>query len=147
MKTQVYNVLIALSLTLAALTGCNNDNETTTSEETQFLSKIAGTWKLTDARVDGLLITSAFDDLGLTLDGNNYEVTNAVPPIWPNGGTYTLQQVQGAQPYALVRNDEVVITVAELTATTLVLKFQYTSANSGRLQSLSGLYEFRFTKS
>jgi len=143
MKTQVYHTLKALCLVMTILAGCNDDAP---SEEEKYHARLDGTWTLTDARVDGLPVTSAFDNLKLTLDGKNYEVTNAVPPIWPNGSTFTLQQVQGAQPYALVRSDEVVMTVTELTATTLVLKLQYNAANNSRVSSVSGNYEFRFTK-
>jgi hypothetical protein len=138
--------LAALCL-LVTLAGCSSDNDTAPSDEDQYIKKLQGTWKLTDARVDGMLVNNAFDNLELNLDGKNYEVTNAVPPIWPNDGNFMLEQVQGAQPYVLVRNDEVVMTVAGLTATTLVLKFQYASADNGRFDSISGNYEFRFTKS
>lgn len=144
LKTFYKLASLCLLITLAA---CSNDNDVATGEEGQYTDKLQGTWKVTDARVDGMLVTSAFKNLELTIDGKNYEVTNAVPPIWPNGGSFILEKVQGAQPYALARNDEVVITVAGLTATTLVLKFQYVSAGSGRLGSISGNYEFRFTKS
>ena len=143
MKTQVYDIIIGLCLALTLLTACNDD-ATPPTEEEQFHTKLDGTWKMTDARVDDLPVTSAFTGLTLVLDGNIYEITNAVPPIWPNGGTIALEKTQGAQPFALKRSDDVVMTVTELTATTLALKFQYTAANNnGRL---SGNYEFRFTK-
>ena len=144
MKTQVYDILIGLCLALTVLAGCNDDTTPPTEEE-QYHAKLDGTWTLTDARVDDLLVTSAFSGLVLTLHGDHYEVTNAMPPIWPNDGSVTLQQTQGAQPFALKRSDDVVMTVTELTATTLVLKYQYAARNA-RLSSMSGVYEFRFTK-
>jgi len=142
MKTQVYHTLKALCLVMTILAGCND----APTDEEKYLARLDGTWTLTDARVDGLMVTSAFDNLKLTLDGKNYEVTNAVPPIWPNSGTITLEKTQGAQPFVLKRSDDVVMTVTELTATTLVLKFQYHAAGNGRLSAVSGNYEFRFTK-
>jgi hypothetical protein len=145
MKTQVYDIIIGLCLGLTILTSCNDDAIPLTEEE-KYHNKLNGTWKATDARVDDLLVTSAFSGLTVVIDENVYEVANAVPPIWPNGGTIALVKTQGAQPFTLKRSDDVVMTVTELTATTLALKFQYTAADNGRLSSLSGNYEFRFTK-
>jgi len=144
MKTKAYDILIGLCLALTLLTGCHD--ETPPTEEEQFHAKLNGTWKLTDAHVDGMLVTSAFNDLILVFDGDTYEVAHAVPPIWPNGGTISLEKTQGAQPFALMRSDNVVMTVTDLTATTLALKFQYAAAGNGRLGAVSGNYEFRFTK-
>jgi hypothetical protein len=146
MKTQVYHTLKVLCLIMTILAGCNDSTPEPTKEE-KYHTRLDGTWKITDARVDDLPVTSAFSNLTLALDGDIYEITNAVPPIWPNGGTISLEETQGAQPFALKRSDDVVMTVTELTATTLALKFQYTAANNnGRLSALSGNYEFRFTK-
>jgi hypothetical protein len=146
MKTQIYDILIGLCLALTVLTGCSDDATPPLTEEEKYHARLNGTWKVTDVRVDDLLVTSAFSTMTLVIDENNYEVTNAVPPIWPNGGTITLVETQGAQPFALKRSDEVVMTVTALTATTLALKFQYAAPDHGRLSSVSGNYEFRFTK-
>lgn len=144
MKTFSLYRLAACLIFAATVVSCSDDSGP--NEEDQYLAKLAGTWKVSEVVVDGLDVTGAFNNMQLTIDGKNYQITNPVQPIWPESGSFTLQKSTGTQPFKLLRDDEVTMTVEMLSVTMLIIKFQYAVTGNGRSGSISGNYVFKFVK-
>ena len=139
MKKNIKYLLLGIVAVLAA---CGSDPATET-EEKIFMGKLAGTWQVSVAAVDGEDISGAFDGLEIAFStGKSITVTNPVDPIWPASGTFELIKV--GNTFSIDRSDGVVISVVELTATSLVMQFHY---NAGaRLSSVSGEYTFEMNQ-
>jgi hypothetical protein len=135
-------LMLAVVVGIVFIQSC--DNESGPSEEQLFLDKLKGTWTLTTGhvRLDGKDVTNSFAGMEISFGADkSYAVANAVSPIWPESGTFRLEKSGSAGLFNIIRSDDILITVSDLAASTVTLKFQYTSA-SGRSKSLSGQYEF-----
>ena len=139
-------LLLAVVVGIVFIQSC--DNESGPSEEQLFLDKLKGTWTLTTGHValDGKDVTNSFAGMEINFAADkSYTVTHAVSPIWPASGTFRLEKSGSAGLFNIIRSDDILITVTDLTASTVTLKFQYTSS-SGRSKSVSGQYEFVMNK-
>ncbi len=136
-------VLVGLSATLS----CNQKQPI--EEETEqivFLNKISGDWRMNRVQVDGLDVTKSFPGLSLVISPTrNILVTNPVSPIWKTAAQFTLEPT-GAS-FQLKRDDGVLITVEQPSATQLALRFQYDpAALGGRAASVKGAFTFLLDK-
>ena len=135
-------LLLALVVGIVFIQSC--DSESGPSEEQLFLDKLKGTWTLTTghATLDGKDVTNSFPGMEISFAADkNYTVTHPVSPIWPASGTFRLEKSGSSGLFNIIRSDDILITVSDLAASTVTLKFQYTSAG-GRSKSVSGQYEF-----
>lgn len=135
--TKVLQVLMVVSL---LFTGCDKNDPESATDKTKRLLK--STWQLESLMVNNTEQTSMFPNLILTVTDGSYTTQNG-EPVWPTSGTWSLTNTT-----TVLRSDNVVITIDELTATTLVLSFQWedTTLGEGRVQSISGVHVFEFTK-
>lgn len=143
MKINRMMLMIAV-LAIGILVGC--DDEAPSKEEV-FLKDLNGAWTLSAGRVTtgGKDVTNAFKGMEITFTtGKTYTVTNPLTPIWPASGTFSLETGSN-DLFDIRRDDNVLITVTELTATTVTLQLQY-AAPAGRSNSVSGQYTFMMTK-
>lgn len=137
-------MLALLIIALLQITGCD-DNERPNPEK-RYLEKLAFTWYLSQATVNGTDVTTAFNGINLIVRENRtFAAVYPIDPIWPAEGTFMLREVPGSQDYDIVRNDGVEIHVSELSTSQLKLQMQYQPPH-GRVSSVGGQYEFVFTK-
>lgn len=132
-------------LAIGTLAGC--DDEPAVSKEEVFLNDLNGQWTLTAGQVtvDGKDVTNAFKGMTITFStGKNYAVINPMPPLWPSGGSFTLEAASN-DLFDIRRDDNVLVSVTSLSPTMVALQLQYT-APSGRANSVSGQYTFMMTK-
>lgn len=144
MKTYKITLSFFVLLGITLIAAC--DGPESPSKEQQFLNQLTFSWTLHSASVGGKDVTSSFPGLNLSISSDrSYTVVNAVAPIWPESGTFTLEPVDNSDLFNIVRDDGAVITVIELSETVLKYTMPYTSAG-GRTKSVSGNYEFVMTR-
>jgi hypothetical protein len=125
--------------------GCDSDDDKPDAEK-KYMERLSFTWNLQQVKADGTDVTPAFNDLVLTVnEDRTFTVTNAVDPIWPAGGTFTLRKILGSTDYDIIRSDGMEMLVNELSPVELRLQLQYQPAG-GRVSSVGGQYEFLFTR-
>lgn len=137
-------VSLALGATLT-LSSCKDSDPTA---EEIFLKQASATWIASSKGVelDGVAVNKVFAGFSITItDQSTFTTTNGNSPIWPASGTFTLKKASSVAGFDFVRNDQVEITVAELTDQKLVLEFSYVG-KPGRSSSVSGHYVFDLTK-
>jgi hypothetical protein len=145
MNNKLTAVIALLITTLLHIAGCDNDNEKPSAEK-QYLQKLSFTWNLQQVKVNGVDVSQAFSGVALTVRGDQtYAIANAVEPIWPASGTFTLRENSGSQDYDIVRSDGVELHISELSSSVLRLQMQYQPPH-GRVSSVGGQYEFVFVK-
>lgn len=146
MKIDISAILCASSLFfLLLLQGCHDDNGPT--KEDEYLTQLSATWIIDEVTVDDRNVSGAFDGMELTVTTKKkFSVKNPVPPIWPADGSFTLKQLSGSE-YSMLRSDGIEVTITSLTPTDLTLQLQFTATDTGgRVKSVSGIYEFHFTR-
>lgn len=123
-------------------------NEGQTAEELAqagFLESINGSWKMTSAEVDDLVVTNAFPGLILTFQpGKKIIVAGAIGNIWPISSTFDL--IKGTEGYDLRREDGLILDVVSLSNTELVISMTFSSAPGSRVSNVPGGYTFVFTR-
>jgi hypothetical protein len=113
------------------------------SEEIVFLNKLSNAWQVNAVDIDGEDATGAFDGLAITFtDTKTLTVINPVDPIWPATGSFTL--VKSGDTFSIDRNDGVIITILELTETSLIMSLNYSAGS--RVSSVSGEYTFEMNQ-
>lgn len=136
---------VFLFVMVTVVTGCKKDKDPQPSEQDLFLEQLSTNWKVSEARVDEVDVTDAFENLTLSFTKEKtYSTTNSVAPIWPASGTFTVGGAT-ANAFTLQRSDGVVIKVISISATRLELEFNY-SAPTNRTKQVSGRYEFVFIR-
>lgn len=140
MKKLLILLTAASVLALAAFSSCE---EEITAEE-KFMKQLAHAWQGSVITVDGMTLTGAFENFRITFkEDKTFTTQNGNAPIWPSSGSFTLEETSTG--FNLVRSDDMLIEVEQLTDVVLVLRLQYTAAE-GRTQSVSGNYEFQLTR-
>jgi hypothetical protein len=144
-KITISNVMLVAAL--LTFSGCDKDHNHTDLEK-QHLEQLSFTWELSQAKVDGVDVTSAFNNLTFTVKPDKtFTVSLPVEGIWPASGAFTLQKMSGSSDYSILRSDGTEMYIDELSGSILTLQLQYQSANgNNQVASTSGQYEFRFTK-
>jgi hypothetical protein len=139
-------IIIFRTSTLCLLLGqasCGGD-DAAPSETDRVRGILKGAWKVQTVRVDDTDQTTRYKNLTLTFTDANYSTTDGAP-VWPAAGGWTFTDETGK---AILRSDDVIITVEEATASTLVLRFDWdtTTIGPGRIKSIQGEHVFTFEK-
>lgn len=143
---KINRMMMIAMLAIGTLAGCDDAPQAPSKEEV-FLNNLNGQWTLVAGQVtvDQKEVTNAFKGMTITFStGRNYAVINPAPPLWPAGGSFTLEAGSNGL-FDIRRDDNVLVRVTSLTSTTVALELQYT-APSGRTNSVSGQYSFLMTK-
>lgn len=133
-------------ISVVYLSGCDGSDEPGAQEI--FIDKLSGSWTLTAGKVtvNNVEVTGAFNGLAITFNKNmRYTVTNPAASLWPPSGTFTLQPSDADVLFNVVRDDNVVVAVKELTATSVILAVQY-APPGGRVKSVGGQYVFKMNR-
>jgi hypothetical protein len=132
-------IIIVVALAAAAIIGCTEDDGP--SAEQKFMDRLAGQWSLAGGRVTlgEMDVSGSFVDLELNVGANKgYSASAPVDPIWPAQGTFRLIK-NDAGLFNLLRNDEVLIEVTELTEHSFKFNQQH-EADAGRTKTVSYIF-------
>lgn len=101
-----------------------------------------GPWKIQSATVDGANQNALFTGLTLNFSDTGFTSTNG-EPVWPASGTWTFTSDQAT---SFTRNDGVVVTIEDITSTSMILRLTWakTTFGPGRIASISGQTVFTF---
>lgn len=136
---------VCLFMMVTFVTSCKKDKDPKPNEQDVFLEQLSTNWKVSEARVDEVDVTDAFENLTLSFTKEKtYSATNSVAPIWPASGTFTVDGAT-ANAFTLQRSDGVVVKVISISTTRLELEFNC-SAPTNRTKQVTGRYEFVFIK-
>jgi hypothetical protein len=141
MKTIPYISILMLG-SILFIQACGGEDEP--SAEAVFLQQLAGTWQIARADLDGKDVTNSFPGMLVTInEDKSFTVANAVPPMWKASNTFTLTGT--ATSFQINRGDGLTISVNQVTASRLILEFQYDAdAMGGRTGSVTGQFTFEF---
>lgn len=136
--------LIIVAIAAAAisqLSSCSSDK--TDPVKDSFFNNLSRNWSINNVQLDAKDVTNAFPGMTLnfTKDGK-YTTTNSVGNLWPASGTFSLQQSSTQSLYNLQRNDNVLVTITQLSTTALQFTMTFTTAPGGRFSSVTGNYTF-----
>jgi len=149
MKKSIYKIFLHRFLLLAVVSSvlifssCDDDSEA--SKEDQVRELLTGSaWKMTTVSVDGTDKTDVYKDLTLTFGTTTYTSTNG-GVVWPATGTWAFTAPDAT---AIERNDGLVVSIQEITSSSLKLGLTWnkTTLGSGRTSSVSGQHVFSFGK-
>lgn len=137
----IVSALVVVSLLLVA--GCKKDDPQPETERIQKLLA-SGTWQVESVLVNETDQTSTFSGLTLSFTPTTYSTTNG-DVVWPASGTWAFVDATAKK---ILRDDDVEITLVEVTSTSLRLSFvnPVTTIGGGRVASIAGEHEFQFTK-
>jgi hypothetical protein len=139
-------ISIYMTLLLASLLMHCSEEDSAPSAKSKFKARLQGTWTLEEAWVGDVAVTDAFPDMSIFIEKNTFVTAHAVDPIWPAAGVFELEKTTlGDQPFLIRRDDGVEMLINDITETTLVLQFSFTS-ETARPQGVSGDYTFTFSK-
>lgn len=134
--------LVAIFLNLFFFAGCKNDGspQLETDKVRQLLT--SGTWSIESVTVDGVDQTNMYAGLAVTFTTSGFTVTNG-GVVWPATGAWTFPDETGKR---ILRGDDLLIEVREISDARLVLALNWTSTTlgPGRVSSLSGEHVFTF---
>ena len=143
-----YTLALAVSILILHLSGCKSDDPSASSPEQLQVDKLTGQWKAAGesfVSLDNRDASEYFQGFTLVFDSQkNFTTTNGNAPIWPESGTYEFVESNGSTNVnQLIRNDDNVMNIIELTESSLKLEFYYDSSTpGGRSMSVSGKYYF-----
>ncbi len=142
-------LLIATVATLIHLSGCSgaaaDPTPAVVSKQDEVKAKLTSpTWKMQSVTVDGTDKTSIYKDLSLKFSASGFTSTNG-GVVWPASGTWSFTT---ADATAIKRDDGLVVTLQEVTDTSLKLALTWskTTLGPGRIESVSGQNVFSFGK-
>ncbi len=146
MKILKYSLTIMLFVAIAGLSSCKKDDDPTVSDTDQQLITLMnnGTnWTLSSNGVtkDGFDVTDQFDGFILTIGNKTYSTVNGLSPVWESSGTWDFSN---NNPNQIVRDGDTEITV-NISTSGLTLTFSADAVpNGGRVEAVSGEYQFHF---
>jgi hypothetical protein len=143
--------IIAFLAGFAFMMGCKKDDGPNQTEEEIQLEKLAFTWTVTSATLDGNDRTADWTGMTLTATTSKTYSTSGSNDdnVWPSSGTWDFAGNTGAGLEVLNRSDGVTINIDNLTETALDLSFTYVLAEANkeaRVNSIEGNWVFKFTK-
>ena len=144
---KLYSSAFTCMMLLLLIAGCGGSDPTPTpvSKQDEVKAKLTlPTWKMQSVTVDGADKTSLYKDLTLKFTASGFTSTNG-GVIWPATGTWSFTT---ADATAVKRDDGLVVTLQEVTDTSLKLALTWskTTLGSGRIESVSGQHVFSFGK-
>jgi hypothetical protein len=101
-------------------------------------------WKISNVQVDGTDQTALFTNMILSFGATTYTTTKG-EPVWPSSGTWAFTDNTAE---TIKRNDDLEITIVEVTETSLKLSLDWVTGTlgPGRTASVSGDHVFTFVK-
>lgn len=149
MKTK-YSSIVALSFSIMALlvagflSSCGGDEPGISKQDDVRGKLISSTWKISSVTVDGTDKSSVYPNLSVTFTSTGFTTLNG-GVVWPSTGTWTFTSDDAT---AIARNDGLVITIQEISNTSLKLGLTWNknTIGPGRLESVSGQHVFSFGK-
>lgn len=133
-------------LVIGSLSNCSSDNDTPLPSKQDEVTAIltSAPWKVNTVSVDGVDKTIVYKDLGLTFTNTSFTSVNGAA-VWPASGTWTFTSSAAT---AFTRNDGLVVTIQEATATSLKLALTWNKStlSPGKTQSVVGAHVFSFRK-
>lgn len=131
-------------LIVGFLTSCGGDDPKPLTEAEEQLKKLAKTWNLSGASVDGLNVDDWFNGLQISFtESKSFTVANAVPPIWIAAGTFELEKT--GSNYVIKRNDGVDLLITTLSETSVSISMTYVGDDNARIAGITGSYTFIFS--
>lgn len=124
---------------VTVFTSCKKDDPDPLA---QRINELTASWKLGSVKNDNTDVTSQYTGFTLSVTGNNYATTKGGNP-WPESGSYEIKKDDLSK---IIRSDGVVVTIDELTGSTLVLSFTYSSLTGGRTKGVTGNFTFSLIK-
>lgn len=144
MRKTRFSLILALCACITTgllLSGCKKDDPDPQEEQ---IKAMAGTWNLSSATNDGSDVTTQYQQFTLTLTTDKtYSTTNGGNP-WPARGTFDFPNETITD--RVTRDDNVVVTISEVTTSRLVLNFNINSVGSGSAAGITGSFTFTLTK-
>ncbi|HNP19225.1 MAG TPA: hypothetical protein PKL31_12370 [Fulvivirga sp.] len=146
MKILKYSLLTFLVVWVATFTSCKDDSDPTVSETDQQLTAImnnGSNWVLSSGGVmkDDFDVTDQFVGFKLTIGNKTYSTVNGLSPVWEASGTWDFIN---NNPNQILRDGDTEITV-NLSTSALTLTFSADAVrNGGRVEAVSGEYQFHF---
>ena len=136
--------MISVMVAILTLSSCGSDTPTLSKQDEVKAKLIASTWNIGSVMVDGTDKTTVYPNLKLTFTSAGFTSLNG-GVIWPASGTWTFTS---ADATAFTRNDDLVVTIQEVTATSLKLALAWdkTTIGPGRVSSVGGQHVFSFSK-
>lgn len=135
--------------------GCKDSSDNAVDNAQLVKNKLAGTWNVTYAELDGTPETDAFANLQLGLDANLSYTTNSTtierqPNPWAEQGSFTLPaEVTSLDNIVLTRDDGLEATFNFIDDNNMRITFIFNDSNTGsngRVQAVTGNWVFEFTK-
>lgn len=134
---------MAVIVMLLFIQSCKSDDPTIAEVDRVATLLKANSWKMQSVIVDGTDKTTVYAGLTLTFTATNYSSSNG-GLVWPASGTWTFADDMGK---VITRNDGVVISVEEISATKLSLKLNWAKTTlGGRITGVAGNHTFVFSK-
>ncbi|MGE0588711.1 MAG: hypothetical protein AB7O48_09065 [Cyclobacteriaceae bacterium] len=132
--------LLILLLALPLLsTSCKKDDPDPLEER---IKELTASWKLGTVTNNNQDVSDQYTGFTLTVAGNNYTTTNGGNP-WPASGSY---EMRADNLNTIIRSDGTVITIDEISSSTLVLSFNHASLSTGRVNGVTGSFTFLLVK-
>jgi hypothetical protein len=133
------NILLVL-LFPAFIFACADEKDT--EQEVVKKKLMAKSWTIESATIDGVDKTTSFPDLSITFTSTGFTAQHG-GEVWASSGTWQFADQKGS---SIVRDDNVVVTLEEVTETHLVVSLQWTkqTLGPGRIASIKGLHRFNF---
>lgn len=137
------NKLISCGIVVIMLLGSCDNEKTEAGPDVQALLT-SGIWKMKTVTIDGVNKNDLFTNFTVSFTSTGFTASNG-EPVWPASGTWTFTT---ADQNAIVRNDNIEVSVAEISANELTLKLMWskTTLGSGRVASTQGNHVFIFGK-
>jgi hypothetical protein len=135
--------IVLLAMACAFLTGCKGGDDPS-PKDVNTKKLMTNIWKLNSVQVDAVDKTSLFTGMTLKFTATNYTTTNG-GVVWPASGTWTFTDDTATK---IKRNDDLVVTIFEITDTSLKLSLSWASGTygPGRVSSVAGIHTFNFVK-
>lgn len=143
MKNIIHIAQLILVINLLILAGCKKDDPQPETERIQNLLA-SGTWQIENVFINETDQTTSFAGLTLSFTKTTYSTTNG-GFLWPVTGSWEFADATAGK---IIRDDDLEITLVEVTSTSLKLSFinPTTTIGTGRVASTAGEHEFHFAK-
>jgi hypothetical protein len=143
-KPFVYVLSLAVIVLLLVLSSCGGSDPAPSASETTTKQLVSSGWKISSVSVDGTDQTALFANMTLSFTATNYTTAKG-GAVWPASGTWSFTDNTAKK---IKRNDNVEITIVEITDATLKLSLTWATGTfgPGRVESVAGNHVFSFTK-
>ena len=149
MKKYTFFLSLFALVGLLTFSNCGGGSENEKTEAEKQLDLLAGTWNISTATLDGTDVLTDYAGMTLTLTTSKGYSTSggSFEPVWPSSGTFDFKSSGGTEDLnTLVRDDDVEMSISNLSTSNLSLSFNYGVSPPCRTKAVCGDYVFTFTK-